>query len=59
MTADVSHLTQRRQLAVPEEDRAALAEYWAHLRQLRAQVEEAMLADSEVAVTWTAVTDEH
>jgi hypothetical protein len=51
---DVLHLVQRRGLDVPEEDRAALAEYWAHMRQLRAAVDEQLLADSEIAVTWSA-----
>jgi hypothetical protein len=51
---DVLHLVQRRGLDVPEEDHAALAEYWAHMRQLRAAVDEQLLADSEIAVTWSA-----
>jgi hypothetical protein len=57
VTADLSHLTERRDLTVPDEDREPLAEYWAHLRHLRADVDEALLADNEIAVTWTAVTD--
>jgi hypothetical protein len=52
--ADVAHLVHRRDLAVPDEDRRPLAEYWAHIRELRAAVDEGMLADSEIAVTWTA-----
>ena len=55
--ADVAHLVQRRDLHVPEEDRAPLAEYWTHMRQLRAAVDEQLLADSEIAVTWTAAED--
>jgi hypothetical protein len=51
--ADVAHLVHRRDLDVPEEDRAPLAEYWTHLRQLRAAVDEELLADSEIAVTWS------
>jgi hypothetical protein len=52
--ADVLHLVARRGLDVPEEDRVALAEYWAHMRRLRAAVDEQLLADSEIAVTWSA-----
>lgn len=52
--ADVAHLVHRRDLQVPEEDREPLAEYWTHMRQLRAAVDEQWLADSEIAVTWTA-----
>jgi hypothetical protein len=51
---EVLHLVQRRGLDVPEEDRAALAQYWTHIRQLRAAVDEQLLADSEIAVTWSA-----
>jgi hypothetical protein len=52
--ADIAHLVHRRDLSVPEEDRAPLAEYWTHLRHLRAAVDEQLLADSEIAVTWSA-----
>ena len=51
---DVVHLVRRRDLRVPEEDHAALADYWSHMRQLRAAVDEQLLADSEIAVTWSA-----
>lgn len=57
MTADISHLAERRDLSVPDEDRGALVEYWTHLRQLRAEVDEMLLADNEIAVTWAAAGD--
>jgi hypothetical protein len=52
--ADLAHLVHRRDLAVPDQDRTPLLEYWAHLRELRAAVDESILADSEIAVTWSA-----
>ena len=52
---DVDHLSRRRGLDIPAEDRQPLAEYWTHLTQLRAAIDERDLADNEVAVTWTAV----
>jgi hypothetical protein len=51
--ADVAHLVHRRNLAVPEEDRSPLVDYWTHIRQLRAAVDEGMLGSSEIAVTWS------
>jgi hypothetical protein len=51
---DVAHLVHRRDLAVPDEDHSPLAEYWTHIRQLRAAVDEGMLGSSEIAVTWSA-----
>jgi len=56
-TADVLHLLARRDLRVPEEDRAAVVEYWTHIRQLRAAVDEQLLADNEIAVTWSAAEE--
>jgi hypothetical protein len=53
--ADLDHLVHRRDLSVPDEDRVPLLEYWTHIRQLRGAVDERLLADSEIAVTWTAV----
>ena len=52
--ADIVHLVHRRDLAIPEEDHAPLAEYWTHLRRLRADVDEQLLADNEIAVTWSS-----
>jgi hypothetical protein len=54
---DVQHLIARRDLVVPEEDRAAVVEYWTHIRQLRADVDETLLADNEIAVTWSAAAE--
>ena len=51
---DVLHLISRRGLDVPEEDHAALEEYWTHIKQLREAVDEQLLGDSEIAVTWSA-----
>lgn len=58
MTADLTHLVERRDLAIPDEDRAPLSEYWTHLRQLRADIDDVTLADNEIAVTWTAATSD-
>jgi len=54
LEADIAHLVRRRDLRVPDEDHAPLADYWSHMRQLRADVDEQLLADSEIAVTWSA-----
>ena len=51
--ADVLHLIARRGLHVPQEDHEALTEYWTHIRALRAAVDEQLLADNEIAVTWS------
>lgn len=56
--ADIEHLTRRRDLNIPEEDRGALSDYWRRLRVLRARIDERALADAELAVTWTAVPSE-
>lgn len=55
LNADLAHLVVRRGLSVPEGDRAALGEYWARIRQLRGAVDERLLAEREMALTWTAV----
>jgi hypothetical protein len=59
MTMDpmVVDLLRSRDLSVPAQDVAQLEQYWAHMRQLRGQVDEALLADHEIAVTWTAVEE--
>jgi hypothetical protein len=57
VTADLSHLAERRRLSIPEQDREPLVDFWAQLRALRGEIDEALLADHEIAVTWTAVTD--
>lgn len=49
----VSHLEESREIAVPAEHMAPLAEHWSKMRRLRAQVDESGLADAEIAVTWT------
>jgi hypothetical protein len=54
----VTHLRRNRDLDVPEQDEALLEDYWARMRHLRSQVDEAMLADSEVAVTWSPVEEQ-
>ena len=54
MSSEVRHLVERRDLDVPERDAEPLAVYWAHLRQLREAVDETLLADHEIAVTWKA-----
>jgi hypothetical protein len=53
---DIAHLIDRRGLTVPHPDRALLLEYWEKIRTLRAAVDERLLAGSEIAVTWTAVS---
>ncbi len=53
--ADIAHLIDRRDLTVPNEDRALLLEYWERIRTLRAVVDERLLIGSEIAVTWNAV----
>lgn len=56
--SDIAHLISRRDLTVPDEDRAPVMEYWGKIRMLRAAVDERLLADTEIAVTWTAVTSD-
>lgn len=58
MEPDVERLLADRGVSAPEEDLAPVAEYWKKMRRLRGDVDEAMLADHEIAVTWTAVEGE-
>lgn len=50
----LDHLRSERELAVPAADEPLLEAYWRRMRRLRAQVDEGLLADAEIAVTWTA-----
>lgn len=54
----VKHLLENRDLSVPTEDEDALEEHWKKMRRLRGRVDEKLLADHEIAVTWTAVPEE-
>jgi hypothetical protein len=54
----VMHLLRNRDLTVPVEDEAQLEQYWAKMRHLRGQVDEALLADHEIAVTYTAAEEQ-
>jgi len=54
VNSEIRHLVERRDLDVPEQDAEPLTAYWAHLRQLREAVDETVLADHEIAVTWKA-----
>jgi hypothetical protein len=55
MEPDVEQLLADRGVRAPEEDLAPVTEYWKKMRRLRSEVDEALLADHEIAVTWTAV----
>jgi len=58
MDPTVMQSLRNRGLAVPSEDEAPLEQYWSKMRHLRAQVDETMLADHEIAVTYTAVEEQ-
>lgn len=58
MELGVEHLLMSRGLHVPQEDVEPLEQHWDKMRQLRARVDEATLADHEIAVTWSAVAEE-
>jgi hypothetical protein len=54
----VMHLLRNRDLTVPVEDEVALEQHWGKMRRLRSRVDEALLADHEIAVTYTAVEEQ-
>lgn len=54
----VIHLLRNRGLTVPVEDEAPLEQHWTKMRRLRGQADEALLADHEIAVTYTAVEEQ-
>lgn len=54
----VKDLLANRGLTVPAEDEMPLEQHWQKMRRLRSEVDEALLADHEIAVTWTAVQGE-
>lgn len=56
MDADLTHLLHRRQLDIPQAHEHELTAYWKKLSSLRDQVDESQLADNEIALTWTAVS---
>jgi hypothetical protein len=58
MESNARDLLRGRGLGPPTEDEARLERYWARMRGLRSQVDEALLADHEIAVTWTAVEEQ-
>ncbi len=53
------HLRAERDLAVPAADEPLLEAYWEKMRRLRAQVDEDLLADADIAVTWSASGRDH
>lgn len=58
MNEVVTRLLESRRLAVPPEDREALDAHWARMRALRATVDESLLADNEIALTYDATGGE-
>ena len=54
MDLGVMQLLQNRGLTVPPGDEIPIAQYWAKMRQLRGRVDETLLADHEIAVTYAA-----
>ena len=58
MESNARDLLRGRGLRPPAEDESRLERYWARMRGLRSQVDEALLADHEIAVTWTAVEEQ-
>jgi len=51
---DVTDLIDRRELAVPDKERAPLTAYWHRMLELRGALDERLLGDAEPATTWTA-----
>jgi hypothetical protein len=56
-TPTAMQLLRNRGLAVPAEDEAPIEQYWAKMQGLRDQVDESLLADHEIAVTWRAAEE--
>jgi hypothetical protein len=54
----VMQLLRNRDLTVPLEDETPLEQYWTKMRHLRSRVDEKMLADHEIAVTYTAAEEQ-
>jgi hypothetical protein len=59
MNPIVTQLLANRELDVPDEDREPLDAHWTKLRSLRTQVDESLLADNEIAVTFDAAGAQH
>lgn len=59
MNPIVTQLLANRGLDVPDEDREPLDAHWTKLRSLRTQVDESLLADNEIAVTFDAAGAQH
>ena len=58
MDPNVAVLLTSRGLSVPTGDEVPLEEHWKKMRRLRQQVDEKLLADHEIAVTWTPLSEE-
>ena len=54
----VMQLLRNRDLTVPLEDETPRKQYWTKMRHLRSRVDEKMLADHEIAVTYTAAEEQ-
>lgn len=58
MDPNIDVLLANRGLTVPTENKVALDEHWKKMRRLRQQIDEKLLGDHEIAVTWTATPRE-
>ena len=58
MEPSVEVLLASRGVRPPPEDLEPLTQHWTKMRLLREQVDESTLADSEIAVTWSATGEE-